>query len=181
IHLPGLFGIAMQRLTTDVEVPGLGDLQQLLTDWRGVKITEAALTAENYLTSEHSTEVAYILSPVPAMADWSQIHALVRVLMEKPELAEEMARTKVIVRDGSGQPEKGKELRARLMAQGFSVAPLESLPLQATTSIADMNDGQSPRLIDALKELLGRADLPVQKAGFPSPRVAIILGQDMAL
>ncbi|MDO8673168.1 MAG: LCP family protein, partial [Dehalococcoidia bacterium] len=69
IHLPGLLGIAMQRLTTDLEVPGLGDLQQLLTDWHGVKITEVALTSENYLTSELSTGAAYILSPVPAMAD----------------------------------------------------------------------------------------------------------------
>lgn len=178
LRIPGLLSITKNRVSTDLQIPSMGEIEELLTDWRGTKITEAALTSSNYLSSDASSEKGYYLSPVAGKDDWSQIHTYVRLLINDPSLGEELARTTVIVRNGSGRPEAGKELRDKLLARGFAVGPVETIAPQAATRIEDMTKGEAENLIKFLKSALNDANIPVQTTGFPSLRVAVVLGQD---
>lgn len=178
VHIPGLLAIMKTGIDTDIAVPSMGETYQMVTDWRGLKITSIALTSDNYLTSDGSNEKGYFLNPVAGQNDWSQLHTLINILIDDPSLAAKMATTKVVIRNGSGVPDAGKDIRNRLMSQGFVIAPVETVSLQNTTHIEDMTRGESSNVIDALMTALGNSEIPIQTGKNYSRTVIIVLGQD---
>jgi LCP family protein required for cell wall assembly len=179
VHLPQVLGIASQHVDTNYAIPSYPQLAQLVLGWKDVKIYQTALSNANYLQDGTGPDGTYVLVPTTPDRSWSQVRAFTRRLWDDPELGVQLAATRVVVVNASGQPSLGSRVVASLTKLGYVVAPASTAPRQARSRLVDGSGGASPRVVQQLLKDLGQPGLETT-TGPPadSPEVTLVLGED---
>ncbi len=83
LHLVPLLGLARQRLSTDYQLPSIGELASLVRDSGKYRVIEGALTSSDYLRAATGPNGTYILLPRAGASQWGQVQAYFRSLLAK--------------------------------------------------------------------------------------------------
>jgi LCP family protein required for cell wall assembly len=142
-----LAGELSDAVETNLSVPQVGSLAQLAKEFDQDSIQTVSITAD-MVTETILANGADVLIP-----NWDMIRPLVSQAFADPRLAKEAAR--LSVQNGTETGGIGKKVYDQLIADGFFVPDLRSVPPEEqgtypVTTITDYSGGQKPRTLEAL-------------------------------
>lgn len=134
-------------IETNLTLTQTGSLATLAKDFGADSIQTVNITADMVTETIIQPSGADVLIP-----NWEMIRPLVTQAFADPRLAKEAARLSVV--NGTEVPGIGKNVRDKLVTEGFMIPDLRSKspdePSYKTTQITDYTGGQKPRTIEAL-------------------------------
>ncbi|MGA7731431.1 MAG: LCP family protein [Chloroflexia bacterium] len=159
-----LAGELSDAVETNLTVSQVGSLAQLGKEFDQNSIQTVTITAD-MVTETILDNGADVLIP-----NWDVIRPLVSQAFADPRLAKEAAR--ISVQNGTETGGIGKKVYDQLVAEGFFVPDLRSVPGEAqgthpVTTITDYTGGQKPRTLEALCNTL-EIDCSQVKQGDPT-------------
>lgn len=135
-------------------IPALGMALASLQWWQ-VKVYQAGLTNQNYLTDATGPEGTYILVPDSPDRSWGRIQALARRLWSDPEAGAAMSSTRVVVENCSGTTGLAARVTERLSSLGYQVGNPSTGEVRAKSSLVSGDERLGRALANALGSDLG--------------------------
>lgn len=147
---------------------------------QGMTLVPQILSTNNYLTSDTTSDGAYILVPIAGQGNYKPLQQWLQRTLEFPELRAENLR--VQVQNATGQNYNViQELNENLTRAGLETLDLAWAKQTTNSFIIDYTNGKSKNSLAAIKKFL--PDVPVKTAEKPNqttPDIVILLGKDIS-
>jgi LCP family protein required for cell wall assembly len=158
-HLSDLADQLANSVRTDLSLVQVGSLLQLSREIPKGSIASVAIgvTATDEVILPSGADVL--------MPRWEVIRPLIAQAFADPRLGQEAAR--IAVQNGTVVDGEGRKIRDLLVAMGLYVPDLTTAPSRGrypVTTITDYTEGQKPRTVEYIAQLLGIAPTDVKQA-----------------
>lgn len=174
IHLPQIVTIMAGHVDTDYAIGAVGQLSQLLLDWKNVTIYQTSVTAANYLDVATGPEGAYILIPSAPDHTWAQIRAFARRLWQDPAAGVAMADTDIVVVNNTGTSGLAGRLTTALAQLGYRVGEPQNGTKTSESRVVDRTGGKGELLVEQLERDLGITFREISEGPAANPPELII-------